>query len=114
MSVHIRPRSIYLTRHGESEYNRAKLIGGDSGLTPAGRDYSRELRKFMDKENTADLKVWTSSMKRTIQTSAHFQVGPVKLRTKRAFSPVLCARGGPCVCGSQGTRGNNQRTGPLC
>ena len=55
MSVHIRPRSIYLTRHGESEYNRAKLIGGDSGLTPNGRDYSRELRKFMDRENAADL-----------------------------------------------------------
>ena len=73
MSVHIRPRSIYLTRHGESEYNKQKLIGGDSGLTPAGLEYATKLRSFVDKENLHNMKVWTSALKRTIQTSAHLK-----------------------------------------
>jgi hypothetical protein len=36
MSIHPRKRSIYLTRHGESLYNKSKRLGGDSGLSQAG------------------------------------------------------------------------------
>lgn len=73
MSVHNRPRSIYLTRHGESVFNKAKRLGGDSCLSPAGIKYSVALKAFMQRENVADLKVWTSSMQRTIQTAALFE-----------------------------------------
>lgn len=38
MNIHITPRSIYLCRHGESELNVKGRIGGDSGLTPRGKD----------------------------------------------------------------------------
>ena len=31
------PRTIYLCRHGQSEYNEAGRLGGDSGLTDCGR-----------------------------------------------------------------------------
>lgn len=32
MNIHIVPRTIYLTRHGESEQNLEGRIGGDSDL----------------------------------------------------------------------------------
>lgn len=38
MNIHITPRSIYLCRHGESELNVKGCIGGDSGLTPRGKE----------------------------------------------------------------------------
>jgi len=47
-SVHPYPRTIYLTRHGESEYNAAKKIGGDSPLSPLGREYAERLGQFSD------------------------------------------------------------------
>ncbi|XP_060776260.1 6-phosphofructo-2-kinase/fructose-2,6-bisphosphatase 4b isoform X5 [Neoarius graeffei] len=37
MNIHITPRSIYLCRHGESELNICGRIGGDSGLSPRGK-----------------------------------------------------------------------------
>lgn len=72
MCVHNRPRSIYLSRHGESIFNKTGRIGGDSGLTPAGVKYSWELRAFMKNQKTNKLKLWTSSLQRTIQTAALF------------------------------------------
>uniref|UniRef100_A0AAR2KS03 6-phosphofructo-2-kinase domain-containing protein n=1 Tax=Pygocentrus nattereri TaxID=42514 RepID=A0AAR2KS03_PYGNA len=69
MNIHITPRSIYLCRHGESELNVRGRIGGDSGLTARGKEFARCLGQFMHKQGISDLKVWTSQMKRTIQTA---------------------------------------------
>ena len=40
-------RTIYLSRHGESEYNLEDRIGGDSNLTPRGQQYAKSLGLFM-------------------------------------------------------------------
>ncbi len=40
MNIHVTPRSIYLSRHGESELNLLGRIGGDSGLSPRGQRVS--------------------------------------------------------------------------
>lgn len=69
MNLHITPRSIYLSRHGESMMNQEGRIGGDSDLSPRGWEYSKVLGKFVKDEMPADLKVWTSEMKRTNQTA---------------------------------------------
>nr|XP_043884758.1 6-phosphofructo-2-kinase/fructose-2,6-bisphosphatase-like isoform X2 [Solea senegalensis] len=69
MNIHVTPRSIYLTRHGESELNLLGRIGGDSGLSPRGQKYANALAIFIKSQNIKDLKVWTSHMKRTIQTA---------------------------------------------
>ncbi|KAG7231424.1 hypothetical protein INR49_011944 [Caranx melampygus] len=69
MNIHITPRSIYLCRHGESDLNIKGRIGGDSGLSTRGKEFARNLRKFIQEQNIKDLKVWTSQMKRTIQTA---------------------------------------------
>lgn len=50
MNLHTLPRTFYLTRHGQSEYNLLGKIGGDSGLTPAGLEYARRLAVFAKEE----------------------------------------------------------------
>ncbi|KAL1020617.1 hypothetical protein UPYG_G00002480 [Umbra pygmaea] len=74
MNIHVTPRSIYLTRHGESELNLLGRIGGDSGLSSRGHNYARALGSYIIGQKIRDLKVWTSHMKRTIQTAEHLGV----------------------------------------
>ncbi|XP_034029261.1 6-phosphofructo-2-kinase/fructose-2,6-bisphosphatase 1 isoform X2 [Thalassophryne amazonica] len=69
MNIHVTPRSIYLSRHGESKLNLLGRIGGDSGLSPRGHMYAVALAAFLNSQKIKDLKVWTSHMKRTIQTA---------------------------------------------
>ncbi|KAJ8661887.1 hypothetical protein O0I10_002218 [Lichtheimia ornata] len=69
MNLHIAPRKIYFSRHGESMFNVNGKIGGDSELSPRGRQYAAQLPGLIH-EHLGDqsLTVWTSTMKRTIQT----------------------------------------------
>ncbi|KAL7982815.1 hypothetical protein Chor_013151 [Crotalus horridus] len=69
MNIHVQPRTIYLCRHGESEFNLKGKIGGDSGLSTRGKKFASELNNFVKEQNLNDLKVWTSHLKRTIQTA---------------------------------------------
>uniref|UniRef100_A0A3B3HBD4 6-phosphofructo-2-kinase/fructose-2,6-biphosphatase 1 n=1 Tax=Oryzias latipes TaxID=8090 RepID=A0A3B3HBD4_ORYLA len=69
MNIHVTPRSIYLSRHGESELNLLGRIGGDSSLSPRGQKFASSLASFIRGQRIKDLKVWTSHMKRTIQTA---------------------------------------------
>uniref|UniRef100_A0A6I8PIR1 6-phosphofructo-2-kinase/fructose-2,6-biphosphatase 3 n=2 Tax=Ornithorhynchus anatinus TaxID=9258 RepID=A0A6I8PIR1_ORNAN len=69
MNIHVQPRTIYLCRHGESESNLKGLIGGDLGLSSRGKKFATALSKFVEEQNLKDLKVWTSQLKRTIQTA---------------------------------------------
>ena len=38
MNMHIKKRNIYICRHGESECNMLGQIGGDSDLSPRGKE----------------------------------------------------------------------------
>ncbi|XP_033858362.1 6-phosphofructo-2-kinase/fructose-2,6-bisphosphatase-like isoform X1 [Acipenser ruthenus] len=69
MNIHVTPRSIYLCRHGESELNVVGRIGGDSGLSRHGSKFASALAGFIQEQSIKELKVWTSHMKRTIQTA---------------------------------------------
>ncbi|XP_065155938.1 6-phosphofructo-2-kinase/fructose-2,6-bisphosphatase isoform X3 [Atheta coriaria] len=68
MNIHITPRTIYLTRHGESEQNLLGRIGGDSNLSSRGFLYANALSKYIKEQTIEGLRVWTSWLKRTIQT----------------------------------------------
>lgn len=70
MNIHIIPRTIYLTRHGESVFNVMGKIGGDSELSERGWEYARMLSKFIKEQNISRLRVWTSLLKRTMQTAS--------------------------------------------
>ncbi|XP_065830018.1 6-phosphofructo-2-kinase/fructose-2,6-bisphosphatase-like [Oscarella lobularis] len=71
MNLHVRPRRIFLTRHGESMLNASGKIGGNSDLSPNGIKYANALGDFIAsrKDELPGLKVWTSQLKRTIQTA---------------------------------------------
>lgn len=69
MNIHVTPRSIYLTRHGESEHNVEGKIGGDSGLSNRGLQYKEELAAYINSQHITNLRVWTSWLQRTIQTA---------------------------------------------
>lgn len=45
-------------------------IGGDSSLSERGQSYSKALSQFIQEQNIEGLRVWTSWLKRTIQTVA--------------------------------------------
>ncbi|KAG2183093.1 hypothetical protein INT44_006074 [Umbelopsis vinacea] len=71
MNLHIAPRKIYMSRHGESVFNVEGKIGGDSPLSPRGEMYASRLPDLI-RQNLGDqnLTIWTSTMKRTIQTAS--------------------------------------------
>ncbi|PIO77837.1 phosphoglycerate mutase family protein [Teladorsagia circumcincta] len=69
MNIHLLPRSIYLTRHGESEYNQIGRLGGDSPLSENGHKYAQKLREYFKKESLKDLRVWSSQKIRAAQTA---------------------------------------------
>lgn len=46
------------------------MIGGDSDLSDRGRSYAKALADYIRDQNIEGLRVWTSWMKRTIQTVA--------------------------------------------
>lgn len=51
-------------------------IGGDSPLTERGREFARQLGKFVNSERDSGelsvaLRVWTSHLKRTIETASY-------------------------------------------
>lgn len=47
MNIHIVPRTIYLTRHGESVMNLEGKIGGDSELSERGWEYAKALGSYI-------------------------------------------------------------------
>lgn len=84
MNLHTMPRTFYMTRHGQSEYNVLGKIGGDSGLSKNGLEYARRLARFAKdviatktivKDDDSEEKVqvparlWTSTLRRTIETA---------------------------------------------
>ncbi|MCJ1350035.1 MAG: Fructose-2,6-bisphosphatase [Icmadophila ericetorum] len=78
MNLHIKPRSIWLSRHGESEYNLEGKIGGDANISSRGEAYARALPSLVAKSVGDDrcLTIWTSTLKRTIQTARYLAASP--------------------------------------
>jgi len=84
MNLHIKPRSIWLSRHGESEYNLLGRIGGDADLSERGKEYARKLPDLVRQSVGDDrpLTVWTSTLKRTIATAKHLPAAYNQLQWK--------------------------------
>ncbi|KAF9228649.1 bifunctional 6-phosphofructo-2-kinase/fructose-2,6-bisphosphate 2-phosphatase [Gyrodon lividus] len=72
MNLHVKPRSIFFSRHGESQFNVEGKIGGDSPLSERGLQYARALPELVRRHiGDAPLTVWTSTLQRTIQTAQY-------------------------------------------
>ncbi|MCJ1372792.1 Fructose-2,6-bisphosphatase [Loxospora ochrophaea] len=78
MNLHIKPRSIWLSRHGESEFNLSGQIGGDASLSARGELYAKRLPDLVAQSVGDDRKltIWTSTLKRTIQTARFLAASP--------------------------------------
>jgi len=69
LNLHVQPRSVWLTRHGESSFNVVGRIGGDAPLSDAGRLYGRELATVVRERIGEHVAVWTSTLRRTTETA---------------------------------------------
>ncbi len=71
LNLHLVPRPILLTRHGQSTFNPEGRVGGDPPLSDAGRAYARRLARFLDTAvGEGPVAVWTSTLQRTRATAA--------------------------------------------
>jgi len=77
-TVHTTPHVIYLSRHGQSEYNVLGKIGGNPPLSRAGEEYARRLGEWApanicttSQGRPIKTRLWTSSLQRTILTAEH-------------------------------------------
>ncbi|GAM22625.1 hypothetical protein SAMD00019534_058000 [Acytostelium subglobosum LB1] len=98
MNLHIHPRPIWLTRHGESEFNAAGKIGGDSDLTDRGDNYAHQLAvwisdwcaKVRSNGYDGEVIVWTSSLKRAIRTAQYISQPKVVMRALDEIDAGVC------------------------
>jgi broad specificity phosphatase PhoE/predicted kinase len=88
--MQIRPtdRPIWLTRHGESEFNVLGRIGGDAPLTSKGEEYARALGEFF-RGRTAPI-VWTSTLQRTVATAKRLGVQHFSWRILDEIDAGVC------------------------
>jgi broad specificity phosphatase PhoE len=71
VNLHNVPRNIWLTRHGQAEFNVLERIGGNTHLSPVGREYAHNLRAFYEERIAPQgpIEVWTSTLLRTVETA---------------------------------------------
>ena len=85
-NLHAKHQTIYLSRHGQSEYNFQGKIGGDSVLSRMGEKYATRLAEYCertlcvepDTEEPRPCRLWTSSLQRTIMTARHIKHPKIK------------------------------------
>ncbi|HEY8087516.1 MAG TPA: 6-phosphofructo-2-kinase/fructose-2,6-bisphosphatase [Polyangiaceae bacterium] len=85
LNLHVQPRSLWFTRHGESEFNVLGRIGGDSPLSDAGRAYAQTLAGVARERIGANVVVWTSTLRRTLETA---EIMGLPYRAWRALDEV--------------------------
>ena len=92
MNLHIKPRSIWISRHGESQFNLTGQIGGDADLSERGQEYARRLPTLVQ-QSVGDgraLTVWTSTLKRTNQTAQHLEFEKLEWKALDELDSGVC------------------------
>lgn len=76
LNLHNVNRPIWLTRHGQTEFNVSGRIGGNSELSVLGQKYADALKSFYDERISphGEVEVWTSTLTRTVQTAELLQL----------------------------------------
>jgi broad specificity phosphatase PhoE/predicted kinase len=90
LNAHIEPRSIWITRHGESEFNVLGRIGGDAPLSRNGVAYAESLGEFVRHTVGSPLTVWTSTLRRTTETADHLELPYRKWRALDEIDAGIC------------------------
>mmetsp|Transcript_58703 Transcript_58703/g.138217 ORF Transcript_58703/g.138217 Transcript_58703/m.138217 type:complete len:390 (+) Transcript_58703:381-1550(+) len=92
-NMHILPRKILLTRHGQSQDNARGVLGGDSDLTTDGQQYAQRLCQWVLHQNFEKLLVWTSCLQRTMQTGDPLRKAGVSIHPTPLLNEIA---GGSC------------------
>jgi broad specificity phosphatase PhoE len=70
-NLRIIEKPVLIARHGESTFNEAGRIGGDAPLSERGREFARQLARYVDlRFGGSELQVWTSRLRRAVETAA--------------------------------------------
>jgi 6-phosphofructo-2-kinase / fructose-2,6-biphosphatase 3 len=92
-----RSRRIWLTRHGQSEFNVAGKIGGNSPLSSRGAAYAALLPEVLSSRVAASssgrsvpVAVWTSTLERTIATAAGLPFPKVQWKALDEIQAGVC------------------------
>lgn len=92
MNLHIKPRSIWLSRHGESQFNVLQKLGGDALLSDRGNMYAEMLPDLVSQSTGGlnDLTVWTSTLKRTIATAKNLPFKKLEWKALDELDAGIC------------------------
>ncbi len=96
--INLRPdvANLYLSRHGQSQFNALGRIGGDSSLSEHGENYAHKLADWVKdvmcveeqdeggtvKKIERPCRLWTSTMKRTKETAQYISSHKFKVQDK--------------------------------
>lgn len=90
MNLRLNKHPIYLTRHGQSINNINSIIGGDCLLTESGIEYSKKLQRFINEDINRDFVIFTSCLKRTIETVKLFSQNKIETRLLNEIHGGIC------------------------
>jgi broad specificity phosphatase PhoE/predicted kinase len=89
LNLRLTRRTLWISRHGESVYNQRGRIGGDPELSPHGETFARALAAHFDPPPPR-LTVWTSTLRRSIQTASHFKTPSIAWRQLDEIDAGIC------------------------
>ncbi len=92
VNLHNVPRPIWLTRHGQAEFNVVGRIGGNTHLSSLGRSYATRLKKFYDERIApcGEIELWTSTLVRTQETAEPLGRPPLQWRALNEIEAGVC------------------------
>jgi broad specificity phosphatase PhoE/predicted kinase len=92
VNLHNVPRPIWLTRHGQAEYNVVGRIGGNTHLSALGTRYAENLKRFYDSVIAPQgaPEVWTSTLVRTHETAAILGRQTLQWRALNEIEAGIC------------------------
>ncbi|KAJ8936995.1 hypothetical protein NQ314_012077, partial [Rhamnusium bicolor] len=88
--VHKHEGHVQARIHGESEQNLEGRIGGDSNLSPRGRLYANALSAYIQEQKIEGLRIWTSWLRRTIQTVSGLHVPQERWKALNEIDAGVC------------------------
>ena len=80
---------IYLSRHGESAYNKLGKIGGNSDLTKEGILYADKLGKYINNLEKK-IPIYTSTLIRTINTGKYINNNKISISNLDEINAGIC------------------------
>ncbi len=91
-NLQVTRRPVWLTRHGQSAWNVLGRIGGDSELSPRGREYAQNLAAYVRGHYgpASDLDVWTSTLRRTRETAEPLGIEPGEWKALDEIHAGVC------------------------